>query len=571
MSEDIITLQLRQQEADVIYQNGDYNVELNKPVKIEEGDTIQLFKSFIDTKETTSGRVVLNYDTELNFHYGFWAQHNYLTDQASVIGYPQFTPYVLCQQRSTVTATLESISYGVAEGVVGDEFGGMAVLYQYTDPIDNKTKQITFHFPFRNARISDITIINKKLNYLDGSLQRLTPPSAFAKYGMDPTTENIKKVTKPNPGQPEDIIQPYILSHSITIPKGDYEPSKIAQIITDKLTAGQYDYGLTKKTPIKSPFLKSTGDYGDANDFLGASGFTDPYTTSEYIFVNSFNGIDVYSYNTDRNETAGDPTTERNYWIGASQIALEYLPSGRFEWSYLHTPYIDTDNGNISVSYIESTTDNYYLASANGGIYFQSLSATQNGEHFAFWDEILGFNMDKIIVKYDAFDTPIPAYAGNIKSVKFENMKFGETITKADTSIDIAINKTDTSIPFYQVIPPASLPIVDVSLSDGLLADTPFNENTSVNFGYFMIELNSNYSTKFISQNSSSNLIKGIVSRYYSANSYTSGASDSSITYIHKGEPIYLNNFGVRILDSTGKVANDIGDDNTIFLMIYKK
>lgn len=571
MTENIITLQLRQEEANTVYNNGDYSVNLNKPVQINEGDTIQLFKSFIDTKETTSGRVVLQKDTVLEFHYGFWAQKNYLDDIDSSNPNPEYTPYVLCKQLSTVTATLESISYDKDDTSGDDEFGGMDVLYQYTDPADNLTKKITFHFPFRNGRISDSTIVNKKLNYIDNTLVRITPASAFKKYGMDPTSEKITKVTKPDPTQPEDIWQPYILSHNITIPKGDYDPSKIAEIITDKLTANGNDSGLTDKIPIISPFLKSTGDYGSAANFLGANGFQNPFTASEFIFVNSESGHEVYSYNTNRRDDPAKPETERNYWLGASQISLEYLDSGRFEWTYLHTPFYDTSTGNISVKYTATPAGGYYLSSANGGIFFQALSATQDGEHFDFWHDILGFNMDKIIVKYDAIDINFPGYAGQVKSVKFENLTFGQTITKADTSIDIAVNKTNTAIPFYRVISPSSIPIVDVSLSDGIVADTPFNENVSVNFGYFMIELNTNYSTHFISQTTSSNLIKGIVSRYYSANSYTSGASDSSITYVHKGEPIYLNNFGVRILDSTGKVAGDIGSDNTIFLMIYKK
>ena len=65
--------------------------------------------------------------------------------------------------------------------------------------------------------------------------------------------------------------------------------------------------------------------------------------------------------------------------------------------------------------------------------------------------------------------------------------------------------------------------------------------------------------------------IASIVSRYYENNNYCNGSQADSVVYIHRGAPQSINNFRVRILDSTNKLATDIGSDNTIYIQINKQ
>jgi hypothetical protein len=570
MSEKVITLQLRQKEAQIVHKNGDYSTTLSKPVIIEEGDTIQLFKSFIDTKETTSGRVILQKDTVLEFHYGMWSQRHYSDDITDNGGHTKDgRTYILCRQESNIHSILHEIQY-TAKKNEDQTVGGMAVEYEYQavgDPVDKLTK-ITYKFPERNKFQSQTTqVLNKKLLHIKGTFKRITPDSDLIKLGnMDPASQVYKITDEPDTasGGVEDVLVPYINSTSITIPVGDYEPTQIAQLITDKLTSNEKDINLGL-IPVDNPFLKSTGDAGTIDNFFGVNGFTTPVESSEFVFVEAEYGGKIYSYNSGRTN---------QYWVGTSQMALEFLPSGRFQWSYTHMPYYNSANGAISIKYEYDSTDaRYFIASANGGIFFNSLSASQDGVPFDFWEGIMGFNMDDLILKYEAktLTNPIGYPPGKIKTNICTNLAFGKNLTKGDTSIDIAINKNDSSNPFYKVITSDSLPPISISLTDGIDAETPFDENTTVNYGYFMIELLTNYDTQLITSTDNTSLIKGIVSRYYSANSYTSGASDSSLTYIHKGSPVMLSNVGIRIKDSSGNVANDIGDDNSIFLQVFKK
>ena len=61
----------------------------------------------------------------------------------------------------------------------------------------------------------------------------------------------------------------------------------------------------------------------------------------------------------------------------------------------------------------------------------------------------------------------------------------------------------------------------------------------------------------------------GIVDRYYTTGNYTS-ATGGNIEYTHYGEPVYLSEVGVRILNPDGTLGN-VGSDNSIFLKVNKQ
>jgi len=61
-----------------------------------------------------------------------------------------------------------------------------------------------------------------------------------------------------------------------------------------------------------------------------------------------------------------------------------------------------------------------------------------------------------------------------------------------------------------------------------------------------------------------------IVSRYYELNSFTSGGSDTSLIYTHVGDPITLSSFGVRIMKPDKTLADNLGENTSVFLQIIK-
>ena len=75
-----------------------------------------------------------------------------------------------------------------------------------------------------------------------------------------------------------------------------------------------------------------------------------------------------------------------------------------------------------------------------------------------------------------------------------------------------------------------------------------------------------------IGENYNNPQIKGIVSRYYTVNSYTSAGMESDIPFENLGpEPVYINSLNVIILNPDGTLATNIDGDNTVFLQINRK
>ena len=63
--------------------------------------------------------------------------------------------------------------------------------------------------------------------------------------------------------------------------------------------------------------------------------------------------------------------------------------------------------------------------------------------------------------------------------------------------------------------------------------------------------------------------MRGIIDRYYSANSYTS-SQGGDISYIHYGNSFQLQSLKIRISNSDGSVIDDLGNDNTVFIKVIK-
>ena len=106
----------------------------------------------------------------------------------------------------------------------------------------------------------------------------------------------------------------------------------------------------------------------------------------------------------------------------------------------------------------------------------------------------------------------------------------------------------------------------DITAGDSLFSAT----SGKTTFGYFLIEVQAQFQNNYINTTGNFKHIMAVVSRYYEKESYTSSTSADSIIYTHKGEPILINSFRCRILDSDKQVAENIGNDNTVLLELVK-
>ena len=77
------------------------------------------------------------------------------------------------------------------------------------------------------------------------------------------------------------------------------------------------------------------------------------------------------------------------------------------------------------------------------------------------------------------------------------------------------------------------------------------------------------FKSNLVGMDAYSDSIHSIVSRYYTANNYTSGADDP-IIYENIGAPTMLSQLRIRILNPDRTNVDKLGEDNTVFLRLMK-
>tara|TARA_R110002153_G_scaffold185499_1_gene338590 strand:- start:1051 stop:3489 length:2439 start_codon:yes stop_codon:yes gene_type:complete len=282
-------------------------------------------------------------------------------------------------------------------------------------------------------------------------------------------------------------------------------------------------------------------------------------------------------------------TSASRYWIGSNQLELDYdANTNLFFWKFLHSPLYHS--GSTIVSSIGKNTTTAPTAPTNpffhigkiGGCCFHNLSATlvETGENFNFWSDKLGFNNKPFTnengilqsgICVDYVETEKTLGGNDFVLPVFDNLGNGISTTSARPNLDSLINKLNTGTPanFRQVITDPTTLFSSNDLTTEINASRIVIESLLLKFGYYYIEIQAGFQNEMISEDTQSYNIHGIVNRYYSLGSFTSSEGGSQI-YTHTGQPIYLNDIKIRILDSDKKLATFLGDDNTIFLQIQR-
>ncbi len=95
-------------------------------------------------------------------------------------------------------------------------------------------------------------------------------------------------------------------------------------------------------------------------------------------------------------------------------------------------------------------------------------------------------------------------------------------------------------------------------------------EYAEVDDPYYKIEVGSKLFNNIAGDPNYNRSVSSIISKYYASGNFTSSYNEGSISYIHKGQPVTIDNFKCRILNSEGQLAGDVGNRNSIFLEITK-
>lgn len=620
-----VLIELREDTSDNtlndIKNAGEFQVTLNNPLVLEENDELSLSSCFVDSVATNSGKIVINPDetdfTIKNFLY----INNYENDASLytpftrvtgtppaptvdskgkklVLGLNDGFEYVACENTGTVqndTKIIETIQLGLTphsfkggnQDPISFHFKYTAINGQPMKFVVNISKTINLLKEIQrggteggnNESFYNMDDYKKDFghfpdgfpfDFMDKTLEKDTPfmviPSGF--NGFDGTFTHTEKSSSFNGIK----LTPMIFTYNFTIPAGAYDPDEFARVVTDKLANQNINSDDITYTDVTD---ETTQKY-----MTSPRSFNSPYlqfssTLAALVSANA----DVYGCRFDGEGII--KVNNGNFLFGSTQVGMEFdQEQSKFFFSQLHSPFYINKGGTVSMGTKFTPVLNpsgaafnpsiNFVANKIGGVGFTELKPEN------VWYKKLGFSPDVItnfgVRDFDGAGTQKANYeniAGgaialnNLSPITF-SLNDGINVTGNFTSLDSAINKTTPRVaPDNATLEDTSQIIKQIYAVTGI--------NTGGSLPYYLIEIEGKGINSDIRGSVDSaiqnNKISAIVSRYYQTLSYTSSMDGSgAIPYIHKGQPLIIDSFKVRILDPDGTVTDNIQDSNVVFL-----
>ena len=437
--------------------------------------------------------------------------------------------------------------------------------------------------------------------------------------GVDPNQLHLTPIT-------EDI--------TFTLPSTRYTSSELAKRITQEASrinqVGDIDKEIFSstnssvyrtiqdETRLLNPNFKPSADDATAHALLA---------NGKIVFVET----DIPDGQTYRNTFRFNSykTTDRNYMVGSSGgFTLEYDDaSDKFSISNMHSPLRDQNPNSNAIGspqvrgFCQPLSNDIFVASNNNrkfyvnkysGIYIQDLkprnvwntqmkfdaslfpSDKSSGTKYKIGKPPEGgrpdtreeFSMDHdLVVLNDGLNI-----TGTYESVGTAEQHGISTTEQGGGGAGVGIKRitADTST-FDTII--EFLPLTEAAQNDSTEVNIPvpyLSTNTDQTFnifsnqqvddgqhdvadeGYYKIVVDSKIDNELVGANQTIRNVSAIISKYNSYGNFTAAYNEGSVTYIHKGQPLTITDFRVKILLPNGELATDINNRNTVFLELTK-
>ncbi len=368
-------------------------------------------------------------------------------------------------------------------------------------------------------------------------------------------------------------LLPYTMNASFKIPHNSYEPETLAKFLTDKLSSTNW------KQTVNAPNFSTPPQWVEEEDrdsrFYAENFATKtPYMTSiKQLQTDADYGLSPES-KIFFQEEGGFSAVEfargatNDYLIGTNQLSIVYDEGlDKFVFQQFHMPILTGSSASVCVRFAEtpgSTPNNFFTAVAHAGIYWASAGSSKC--HNLLFNT-LGF--DQSLIMEPPTTNSQTDLLPDLPSVQTYSLTFsvGNNVTGGLNSIDDFFQKDSTD--FNKAIAMAAVDIETENLNSVVAQDEKGAEVGSLKSAYYLVEISGLPDiTKVNSDesNSRNNKIKSIVSKYYATTDYTSDQGAGSLSYIHSGVTQYIDDLNIRILNPDMTPANDIGQDNTVFL-----
>ena len=579
-----ITLELREQDSERNYGNGDWETNI-EPQTIYEGDEIVMRNVFIDTEATSNEKINIPEDLKINLEYIYYFNNylavngspNFFKDAVNSNPQPpdgrtyiQYVPSYVPSGTGAVKAFTQ-LQFEFTGGTpVGFKCPATDFTLFYKDA-DGNEQSIRLHLNEYTNK-SSILPTNQVVRLphaifitTDGtSTQGLTFSPNRSEFSGIPYRQAIGFFGS---GLLEDqiVLQPQKGKSSFTLAQGSYSPVDLCNFINTELST------------VNLP-----------------SGATNLYTGNDLLVKGTMKGLVGGGYGVaigigDGLFSEGGPVL-----LGASKVEISYLDAQqRFAWDMFHTPMYD-ETGTESVR-IEQDAGDSAIQRQISGLCWTHLGAERvsNGATFDFWEALLGFNLESLyptngniqvypttkspffgvgppapdmavvqpLIDINVTDPDLPTMIGTGGYCGLDSLvPKGKTFSQDTTGKNFFLPVENSSGPYF---------VPTNGVNERIIAGNSVLGTTS-QFGYFVIEVQGKFRNDVIGSGINKNNVVGIVGRFYELNSYTQGTEGDSIIYKHTGSPIIVDSFKCRILDSTKNLADNIGNDNTIFLTINR-
>jgi hypothetical protein len=236
----------------------------------------------------------------------------------------------------------------------------------------------------------------------------------------------------------------------------------------------------------------------------------------------------------------------------------------------MYNSYGDIVCNYIDLSSSELGSSELGLASSYSGILFHSFFSTDNqGNEINLWENVLGFDLKSLITNTAGQkDEDIPGSIIPKKFTYFREIIVGTNVTTGSRQQDVAVYKKT-----YQDISMGALTSEEIQIgtaTEPIFATHEFDLEGN-KYGYYLVEITAGMEQDLITNQNIHNNIFAIVGKYYQSNNYSYSNEADAVVYTHIGNPLTINSFQVRILDSNYEVPNDLGEDNSFFLQLNKQ
>lgn len=588
-----------QQDSHVIRANGDYRMNLSRPLRIESGDEISLKMASIDTQQVDNTSIVINDDLQLSMAFAYY---DYCFTDETIpkvkVSDGVTAPADTCEPHLFYYTNPDAPNYA---SVILEEYAVFQLLQlgpssdiswgTYTPGQNNISISFSATWVDTQGKIQTSTFAcdssKNPADFPQSGIYRLRPQGDLTQQLPSPnqgkfeflvnqpdavgtwndgswTISNIKflhgypipnidvsdKVNEQNfniapfidnpsrtkIGPNENLV---VRTKSITLPKGVYNPYELAQRLTIILNQA--------KPILLAPEGTSTAySWSSSNDFLlNIKEYEYGVTPQHMQFKSLIDGGNDYYYD---DATPG----EGSIMIGANNVVIEYGKAGGvFQLSQSFTNLVDPNNKPTPATGVFAYNNRFSVAPQATGIVFTDLQPQD------FWQNTLGL-YDQMIAPIEVDNTglmTIPTLENYMTFGAFVNANMVPGLDRAGI--------TQAEAPrFFNLTGIDNIPILG----------SPPNSQADKS-GYYLIEarhagLNSNY----IDNTSNRQAILGVVSKQYiQANAVTGFEGDAAIPYIHRGLPFDMTYVDIRILDGFSKEVDDqLGEKNTVFIKVVK-